>query len=181
MNEILDKIKKYGKNFELGQYVVLKKPQLLTIGNYCRIADFCRISCKADIGDYVEIAPYVSIAGGGDKYSFTMKGFSSLASGVKIWLSSNDYVNELITHSVPNVKEIMGNVVLEKYTGIGCNSVVMPNNHILEGVAIGALSFVPENYKFEEWTVYAGTPIKPIKKRNKESVLRVVKDINELD
>ena len=168
---ILEKIKKYGKEFELGEYVILKKPELLTIGDYCRIADYCRISCKADIGDYVEIAPYTSIAGGGGKHSFTMKGYSSLSAGVKIWLSSNDYVNELVTHALPGVREIMGDVVMEKYTGIGANSVVMPNNHIPEGVSIGALSFVPENYPFEEWTVYAGAPIRAVKKRNKEQVL----------
>lgn len=175
--EILNKIKQYGKEFELGEYVILKKPELLTIGDHCRIADFCRISSKAEIGDYSEIAPYTSIAGGGGKYKFVMKGFSSLSAGVKIWLSSNDYVNELVTHAVPNVREIMGNVIMEKYTGIGANSVIMPNNHIPEGVTIGALSFVPENYKFEEWTVYAGTPIKPIKKRNKEQVLKVLYDL----
>lgn len=180
MDETLNKIKKYGRNFELGKYVILKKPELLTVGDGCRIADFCRISCEANIGDYVEIAPYTSIAGGGGKHSFTMKGFSSLSSGVKIWLSSNDYVNELVTHAVPNVREIMGDVVMEKYTGIGANSVVMPNNHIPEGVTIGALSFVPENYPFEEWTVYAGTPIQPIKKRNKEQVLKPLYDLGIL-
>lgn len=111
---------------------------------------------------------------------FKMGSYSSLAAGVRIWLSSNDYVNELITHSVPDVKEIQGNVTMEKYTGIGTNSVVMPNNHIPEGVSIGALSFVPSNYKFEPWTVYAGRPIRPIKKRNKENVLRVLKKLGKI-
>ncbi|MBR1544738.1 MAG: hypothetical protein IJ638_02235 [Alphaproteobacteria bacterium] len=179
-DEILKSIKKYGEEFELGDYVLLKKPHLLTVGNHCRIADFCRISCEANIGDYVEIAPYTSIAGGGGKFAFTMKGFSSLSSGVRIWLSSNDYVNELVTHAVPTVREIMGEVVMEKYTGIGANSVIMPNNHIPEGVTIGALSFVPENYPFEEWTVYAGCPIKPIKKRDKEKVLKPLYDLGIL-
>ncbi len=183
MTEVLDllkKINKYGKDFELGQNVILKKPELLTIGDYCRIADFCRISSKAEIGDYCEIAPYTSIAGGNGKYTFAMKGFSSLSSGVRIWLSSNDYVNELVTHSVPTVREIVGDVIMEKYTGIGANSVIMPNNHIPEGVTIGALSFVPENFEFKEWTVYAGTPIRPIKERNKEQVLKPLYDLGIL-
>ena len=107
-----------------------------------------------------------------------MGDFSSLASGVKVWLSSNDYVNELITHSVPNVKEIQGSVTLGKYTGVGTNSVIMPNNNIPEGVSIGALSFVPSNYKFEPWTVYAGRPIKPIKKRNKENILKTLQTLS---
>ena len=100
---------------------------------------------------------------------------SALAAGVKVWLSSNDYVNELVTHSIPEVKEIQGNVRLGKYTGVGTNSVIMPGNDIPEGVSIGALSFVPSNYKFEPWTVYAGRPIRPIKKRNKENVIKTLR------
>lgn len=167
-----------GKNFTLGEYVIIKKPDLVSVGDNVRIADFCRISAACEIGSDCEIAPGTYISGGDGKYKFTMGDYSSLASGVRIWLSSNDYVNELITHSVPDVKEIQGNVTMGKYTGIGTNSVVMPNNHIPEGVSIGALSFVPSNYKFEPWTVYAGRPIRPIKKRNKENVLRVLKDLN---
>ena len=64
-----------------------------------------------------------------------------------------------------------------KYTGVGTNSVIMPGNDIPEGVSIGALSFVPSNYKFEPWTVYAGRPIRPIKKRNKENVLNTLRKI----
>ena len=166
---------KCGKNFVLGVYVIIKKPDLVSVGDNVRISDFCRISSACEIGSDCEIASGTYISGGNGKYKFAMGNCSSLAAGVKIWLSSNDYVNEPITHSVPNVKEIQGDVTMGKYTGIGTNSVVMPNNHIPEGVSIGALSFVPSNYKFEEWTVYAGRPIKPIKKRNKENVLRVLK------
>ena len=168
---------KHGKNFTLGEYVIIKKPELMEIGDNVRISDFCRISSACKIGDNCEIAPGTYIAGGDGKYTFEMDSFSSLAAGVKVWLSSNDYVNELITHSVPEVKEIQGNVKLGKFTGVGTNSVIMPNNNIPEGVAIGALSFVPSNYKFEPWTVYAGRPIKPIKKRNKANILKTLSKI----
>ncbi len=168
---------KYGRNFVLGEYVILKKPDLIEVGDNVRIADFCRISSACQIGSDCEIAPGTYIAGGDGKYKFTMGECSSLAAGVKVWLSSNDYVNELVTHSVPEVKEIQGNVTLGKYTGVGTNSVIMPNNDIPEGVCIGALSFVPPNYKFEPWTVYAGRPIRPIKKRNKENVMKTLKKI----
>ena len=145
-----------------------------------RISDFCRISSACQIGSDCEIACGAYISGGDSKYLFKMGSCSRLAAGVKVWLSSNDYVNELVTHSVPHVKEIEGNVTLEKYTGIGTNSVIMPNNHIPEGVSIGALSFVPPNYKFEPWTVYAGSPIRPIKKRNKENVLKTLKKLGKI-
>lgn len=168
---------KTGKNFTLGEYVILKKPDSLETGDNVRIADFCRISSSCRIGSNCEIAPGTYIAGGSDKYHFVMGDYSSLAAGVRIWLSSNDYVNELVAHNVPHVKEKEGNVILGRYTGIGCNSVVMPDNHIPEGVTIGALSFVPSNFKFEPWTVYAGRPIKKIKSRNRENILKTLAKI----
>ncbi len=171
---------KHGDNFVLGEYVIIKKPDLVKVGDNVRISDFCRISTACDIGSDCEIATGTYISGGDGKYTFKMGSYSSLAAGVRIWLSSNDYVNELVTHSVPNVKEIEGNVTMEKYTGVGTNSVIMPNNHIPEGVSIGALSFVPTNYPFEPWTVYAGCPIRPIKKRNKKNVLDTLKRMGKI-
>ncbi len=167
----------HGDKFTLGEYVIIKKPDLVKVGDNVRIADFCRISAACDIGSNCEIAFGAYICGGDGKYTFTMGDYSSLAAGVKVWLSSNDYVNELVTHDVPFVKEIEGPVTMEKYTGVGTNSVIMPNNHIPEGVTIGALSFVPSNYKFKPWTVYAGCPIRPIKKRNKKNILKTLKQL----
>ena len=170
---------KTGKYFTLGQYVIIKDKAKVKVGDNVRIADFCRISSTVEIGSNCEIAPGTYIAGGGDKYKFVMGDYSSLASGVRIWLSSNDYVNELVAHNVPYVKEIEGDVILEKYTGIGCNSVVMPGNHIPEGVVIGALSFVPSGFSFEPWTVYAGRPVKKIKPRNKANILKTLQKLEK--
>ena len=39
---------KHGKNFTLGEYVIIKKPELVEVGNNVRIADFCRISSACD-------------------------------------------------------------------------------------------------------------------------------------
>ena len=170
---------KTGKDFVLGEYVLLKKPDELTVGDNVRISDFCRISSRCEIGSNCEIAVGVYIAGGGSEYHFSMGDYSSLASGVRVWLSSNEYVNELVTHNVPYVKEIEGDVILDRYTGVGCNSVIMPNNHIPEGTVIGALSFVPTNYPFEPWTVYAGCPIRKIKSRNREHVMKTLAKIHQ--
>ncbi len=172
---------KHGKNFILGEYVIIKKPELVEVGDNVRIADFCRISSACKIGSNCEIAPGTYIAGGDGKYIFEMGSYSSLAAGVKVWLSSNDYVNELVTHSVSCVKEIRGNVRLGKYTGVGTNSVIMPGNDIPEGVTIGALSFVPSGYKFEPWTVYAGRPICSIKKRNRANIMQTLAAIKAIE
>ncbi len=169
---------KTGKNFVLGQYAIIKKPDEMEIGDNVRIGDFCRISCACKIGNDCEITAGAHISGGFGRHKFEIGDCSSVAAGAKIWLSSNDYVNELVAHSIPEVKEIEGSVIMDKFTGVGANSVVMPDNYIPEGTVIGALSFVPPRYKFEPWTVYSGNPIKPIKKRNKENIIKTLNKIN---
>ena len=60
---LMGKKMKHGKNFTLGEYVIIKKPELMEIGDNVRIADFCRISTACKIGNDCEIAPGVYIAG----------------------------------------------------------------------------------------------------------------------
>ena len=45
-------------------------------------------------------------------------------------------------------------------------TVILPNLIIGEGTAVGALSLVKKN--LEEWSIYAGNPIKKIKDRSKK-------------
>jgi len=139
------------------------------------IDDFCYFSTKVTIGRYSHIANGVSIGGGSDM-EFQLGGFSSISSGVKIWCRSDDFNSDLSMMPpagfIQQKNNIEGPVCIADCTIIGSNTVIMPNNNIPEGVAIGALSFVPSGYEFEKWTVYAGIPIRPIRKRNKEEVLK---------
>ena len=57
---------------------------------------------------------------------------------------------------------------IDNCTAVGSNSVVMPNNHIPEGTVIGAMSFVPAAFPFEPWSVYAGSPVRLVGRRNRE-------------
>ena len=56
---------------------------------------------------------------------------------------------------------ITGDVSFGDHTGVGANSVVMPANDVPEGVAIGALSFVPPGFEFEPWNGVRGHPDRP--------------------
>jgi carbonic anhydrase/acetyltransferase-like protein (isoleucine patch superfamily) len=49
---------------------------------------------------------------------------------------------------------------------------VMPRNRIPEGTVLGALSFVPPEFAFEPWSVYAGVPIRKVGARDRDSVLK---------
>ncbi len=158
----------------ISKNIRLRHKEHFEIGENSVIDDFCYFSTKIKIGKNCHIANGCSI-GGGQSYQFTMGDFSSISAGVKIWCQSNDFTNDLvilnINHEMIGDNPIKGDVTMGKMSGIGSNSVVMPNNNIPDGTVIGALSFVPPNFKFEQWSIYAGIPIKFIKKRNKKNIL----------
>ena len=69
---------------------------------------------------------------------------------------------------------------MEKFTGIGSNSIILPNVTISEGAVVGALSMVPTNSILKPWTIYAGVPAKSVGKRNKEKILKQFKEYQKL-
>ena len=165
----------------ISSHIRVRYPDFFQIGHYSIIDDYCYFSTKVRIGISSHIASGCSIAGG-SHFSFEMGDFSSLSSGVKIWCSSNDFVNDLVMIIPPGldletVRPIEGDVSLGHYTGVGANSVIMPQNDIPEGTVIGALSFVPAAYHFEPWSVYAGTPLRLIGRRNRENILKQIEQV----
>jgi acetyltransferase-like isoleucine patch superfamily enzyme len=154
------------------------------IGDDSIVDDYCYFSTKVRIGRCTHIASGCSIAGG-DEMQFQIGDFCSLSSGVKVWCTSDDFVNDLVTvipSGVEQVKThlIRGDVILDDYTAVGSNSVIMPNNHVPEGTVVGALSFVPFAFAFRPWSVYAGIPLRYLRPRNQESVMEQVRKLDRL-
>jgi len=153
----------------------IRHPELFEVGPFSIVDDFSYFSTKVKMGLCSHIAANCTVGGGAD-YLFSIGDFCSVSSGVRIWCTSDDFVNDLVTilpPGAPNVKKnlLRGNVSMANFTAIGANTVVLPKNAIPEGTVIGALSFVPYEFKFEPWTVYAGNPVRKIKSRNKSQVL----------
>lgn len=152
------------------------------IGEDSIVDDFSYFSTKVRIGRCTHIASGCSIAGGADM-QFQIGDFCSLSSGVKIWCTSDDFVDDLVTIIPPDLEQvknhlIRGDVILDDYTAVGSNSVIMPGNHLPEGTAIGALSFVPADFEFRPWSVYTGIPIRFLRPRNRENVMEQVHRLN---
>lgn len=163
--------------------VRIRHPDFFHVGEGSIIDDFCYFSTRVCIGRGSHIASGCSVAGGVER-TFCLGDFSSLSSGVKVWCTSDDFVNDIVTvlpEGLPDLKNhlISGDVNFGNYTAVGSNSVVMPANQIPIGTVIGALSFVPPEYPFDEWSVYAGTPIRYIKPRSRENILRQAARIEE--
>jgi len=160
----------------VSKQIRLRHPEYFEIGAGSVVDDFCYFSTRVRIGRFCHLANGVSIAGGQER-QFDLGDYSSLSAGVKVWCSSDDFKRDmimLIPTGLPQIKEnlITGDVRLGRLTGVGANSVIMPDNDIPEGVAIGALSFVPPRFDFKPWSVYAGVPLRHVGSRDKESVLR---------
>jgi acetyltransferase-like isoleucine patch superfamily enzyme len=160
----------------------IRNSEYFAVGQNSIIDDFCYFSTKVKIGFSCHIASCCTIAGG-LRFTFDLGDYSSLSSGVKIWCSSNNFANDLIIIQPPNLNlinahSIEGNVSIGPYSGVGANTVIMPGNVIPEGTVIGALSFVPHEYSFKPWSVYAGAPIQLIGSRNLRNVLRQVAQLN---
>ncbi len=147
------------------------------------VDDYCYFSTQVILGKGSHIATGCSVAGG-KRFHFRLGKYCSLSAGVRIWCASNDFVNDVAVILPEGIKPfktttITGDVTIGDYCAVGANSVVMPDNLIPEGTVIGALSFVPAHFSFRPWSVYAGTPIKLIKPRNKKNVLSQVKALDE--
>jgi acetyltransferase-like isoleucine patch superfamily enzyme len=153
-------------------------PEHLVVGEDSIIDDFCYISTRLTVGRGTHIASGCSIAGGA-KFQCTIGDFCSLSSGVKVWCASNDFVNDLIAIVRDEIETSAaeGDVEIGSYSGVGANSVILPDNRLPEGTAIGALSLVPSGFKFEPWMVYAGIPIRPIRRRNRQRVMDQVRQL----
>ena len=158
----------------ISPHVRIRHPEHFAAGDFSVIDDFCYFSTRVRVGVCSHIASGCSVAGGA-AHQFAMGDFSSVSSGVKIWCTSDDFVNDLVVllpGGAGPIKAhlIEGDVTLGDCTAVGANSVVMPGNHVPEGTVIGALSFVPARFAFQPWSVYAGTPIRLIAERNRTTV-----------
>jgi acetyltransferase-like isoleucine patch superfamily enzyme len=155
----------YGENVLISKKASLYSPEKISIGNNVRIDDFCILSGKITIGSYVHISAYNALYG---HYGIVMGDFSGLSPRCTVFSGSDDFGGDfLIGPMVPEeYTHVMGGLVLiKRFVQIGAGSIVLPKLTIHEGAAIGALSLVKKD--IPEWTIYAGSPIKYIKARNK--------------
>ncbi len=154
------------KTFEFTKLIGIEN---MEFGQNVIIDDFVLIYAKQKIkiGSYVHIASFTSISGGG---SFVMADFSGISSGCRIVTGSDDFKdwgfgNPSIANQFRNVS--VGSVVMDKFSILGANSVVLPNVRIGEGVAVAANSLVTRD--LDPWGIYVGN--RRVGERNRDGVI----------
>jgi len=153
--------KSIGENLKISKNITIVGPENISIGSNTRIDDYTIISAaegNLSIGSEVHVGgqSYLGCAGG-----ITIKNKINIAQGVKMYSKINDYLNFDGTNKI-----ILNPIEIQDYAIIGAGTVIIGESIIFEGSVVGSLSFVKNN--LEPWSVYAGNPIKFIKKRIKK-------------
>ena len=165
-----------GKNVKVHTHANIYGLENIEIGDNTRIDDFALIVATGalKIGRNVSVHSHSFI---GAKYGIVLKNFVTLAPGVKIFSSSDDYSGEFMTGPTVSSEKLGGDsglVVIEEQVIIGSGSIVLPNLTIKKGASVGALSLVKSD--LESWSMYAGIPAVKIGNR-KRDLLQLAEDL----
>jgi len=151
----------------IDESVVIKQwryPSKSKLGNHIAIDQGFYCTTNIELGDYVHIGPYVTCIGGKDG-SFIAKGFNNIMAGARI-ICGSDRFDDSGLFGVMIPKEYKGNqiiepVIMEEFSNIGTNAVVLPGSILRKGVllTVGSVLFGDTI----EWGVYKGNPAKLVK------------------
>jgi len=175
-------IKALGSDIIIDSDVVVKQ-DLLINGSHVAIDKGFYCTTKTTIGDYVHIGPYVTVIGGKEG-SFKASGFNNIMAGARIVCGSDRFDDTgLFGAMIPKElkgKQIIEPVVMEEFSNIGTNAIVLPGSILRKGVLLTAGSLLMGDT--EEWGVYKGNPAVLVKKIDPSKIIENAKKLgyNEL-
>jgi galactoside O-acetyltransferase len=169
---------KEGVDVYINEFTSITKKELVSIGNHVAIDFGFVCTTGLVVGDYVHISPHVSVIGGKNT-SLIIEDFCFISTGSRMICGSDKFLGEgLIGPMIPDQYKddlILEPITLKRFSGVCANSVVMPGVIMNEGSILGCNSFLKQST--EPWTIYAGSPAKPIKKRKKEKMYLYAKEL----
>ena len=155
-----------------------KRPESVQIGNHVAIDWGFYCTTALEIGDYIHIGPHVSCIGGGES-KFILKGFNNVMAGARIICGSDRFDGSgLFGAMIPEKlkgRQIIGSVIMEEFSNIGTNAIVMPNSTLRTGVLLCAGSLLIGDT--EQWGVYKGNPAKLVKKIDGKKIIENAKEL----
>ena len=167
---------KQGIDVRISDKAEIVRPDLVEIGNHVAIDMGVYLSVSAKIGDYIHIAPHVCIIGGASA-TLIMEDFTNISAGCKVVCASDSFKRGMLNPIVPiKYREVINKpVIFKKYSAIGVNSTVLPGVILAEGSVLGANSLLTKDT--EPWTIYVGSPAKPVGIRDKEWILESSREL----
>ena len=159
----------FGKNFQLHRLAHIVNAHKLSVGDDVRIDAFTVITCGhggVSIGDKSHISSHVLLVAGerGIKMGFN----TNIAAGGKIYAASDDFSGKgLIGSTMEMASRYIreGEVVMENYSCVGVNSVMMPGTILKWGSVLLANSVLTGDSI--ACAMMSGVPAKMVKMRDK--------------
>jgi acetyltransferase-like isoleucine patch superfamily enzyme len=169
---------KKGKDVYISKNTEIKRPELCRVGNHVAIDSGFYCTTSLEIGDYIHISPYVTCIGG-KKGKFIAEGFNNIMAGARIICGSDRFDDSgLFGSMIPEKlkgKQIIEPVVMEEFSNIGTNAVVLPDTILRRGVLLTIGSVLQGDT--EEWGVYHGQPARLVKKIDGSKILENAKKL----
>jgi acetyltransferase-like isoleucine patch superfamily enzyme len=148
------------------------------IGNHTAIDKGFYCTTQIEVGDYVHIGPYVTCIGGKNGL-FILKGFNNVMAGARIICGSDRFDDSgLFGAMIPSEykgTQIIKPVVMEEFSNVGTNAIVLPGSTLRKGVLLTAGSLLIGDT--EEWGVYKGNPAVLVKKIDSKKILENAKKL----
>lgn len=173
--------KKLGKNVFIDKSVIIPNTKNVSIGNNVRIDSNCILSSSISgsiiIKNNVHIAPF-NLLYCGNNYKILLEDHSGLSAGCKLYGKSSNYDGTFLTnpmYSNEDIELICGDIILNKFCTIGCDTVLFPGSIIPIGTIIGSKSLYTGKTPLKDWSIYAGIPIKYYKERKKNCISLSIK------
>ena len=63
---------------------------------------------------------------------------------------------------------LKGDIILNKFVTLGAETILFPGSNIPIGTVLGSKSLYTGKHKLNEWSIYAGVPLKFIKERHRD-------------
>ena len=167
--------KSIGRNVKIDKTVMIPNTNNIEIGNNVRIDAFSIISSGKGniiINDHVLICPQ-NLIYCSNNHNIILEKHSGLAAGCKLYGRTENYDGRFLmnpTHNDEDIELIEGDIILNKFSTLGCETTVFPNSIIPIGTILGSKSLYTGKNELEEWSIYAGNPLKYFRKRSKNSL-----------
>jgi len=179
----IKELKFIGKNVIIGKTVRIIRPELVSIDDNTIIDDFTDISGEVSIGKYVHIGHSCSLQGSGSR--IIIKDFAGISAGSRIYASSSDYLTcSLEFPTIPDNLKYGGvseEVIIEAFSLIGANSVILPGCIIPMGFAVATHTRLSEFQNMIAWSYYDSNRNGLIRRAGKERILKIAKSLTGID
>jgi acetyltransferase-like isoleucine patch superfamily enzyme len=167
-----------GKDVFVDERTNITRKELVSIGDHVAIDYGFHCTTSMTVGNYVHIGPHVTCIGGSEG-ELIIKGFNNIMAGARLVCGSDRFDDSgLFGCLIPDElkgKQIITPIIMEPFSNVGSNAIVMPGTILRKGVLLTAGSLLIGDT--EEWGIYKGNPAVLVKKIDGAKIIENAKKL----